>query len=321
MGMAASQARFLGLTARKSNTEYQGQQVNQQRTALANQTSGLYNQMLNLEVPTPPSATSYYSIRYTYSDDGSDYEILSQTPQSNGKYTVKTKVSYEAEVPTKSLISGTYKEIEEGKSYTFNGYTLTRVEDEDLQEEIGAKSKYFYRYTNDKADSYYIKESTFDEILAKMKESGGEYYCTSEQYIKTTGKKTKYEEIKDATFDTDSSGRLTRIHYTKYVPDDSSASGSAGLKPIQVDQDLTMTEVQDTTGYDQAMNEYYYKKAVYDKTIEDINTKTKMIQQQDRTLELRLKQLDTEEKALNTELEAVKKVIQTNVESTFKTFA
>ena len=27
MGMAASQARFLGLTARKSNTEYQGQQV------------------------------------------------------------------------------------------------------------------------------------------------------------------------------------------------------------------------------------------------------------------------------------------------------
>ena len=46
-----------------------------------------------------------------------------------------------------------------------------------------------------------------------------------------------------------------------------------------------------------------------------------MLQQQDRTLELKLKQLDTEEKALNTELEAVKKVIQTNVESTFKTFA
>ena len=46
-----------------------------------------------------------------------------------------------------------------------------------------------------------------------------------------------------------------------------------------------------------------------------------MIQQQDRTLELRLKQLDTEQKALNDELEAVKKVIQTNVDATFKTFA
>lgn len=35
MGMAASQARYLGLTARKTNVEYEGQQVNQQRTALA----------------------------------------------------------------------------------------------------------------------------------------------------------------------------------------------------------------------------------------------------------------------------------------------
>ena len=68
MGMAASQARFLGLTARKSNTEYEGQQVNQQRTALANQSAGLFNQMLALEVPTPPSATNYYNLRYTYKD-------------------------------------------------------------------------------------------------------------------------------------------------------------------------------------------------------------------------------------------------------------
>ena len=83
MGMAASQARFLGLTARKSNTEYQGQQVNQQRTALANQSAGLFNQMLALEVPTPPNATNYYSIRYTYNYDGSDYEILSQVPQTH----------------------------------------------------------------------------------------------------------------------------------------------------------------------------------------------------------------------------------------------
>ena len=34
MGLAASQARFLGLTARKSGVEYQGQQIKQQRTAL-----------------------------------------------------------------------------------------------------------------------------------------------------------------------------------------------------------------------------------------------------------------------------------------------
>ena len=318
MGMAASQARFLGLTARKSNTEYEGQQVNQQRTALANQSAGLFNQMLALEVPTPPSATNYYSIRYTYTDDGSDYEILSQTPQSDGKYNVKVKITYDAEVASKFLLSGTFKEIEEGKSYTYEGYTITKVTDDNLQKEIGSASNIFYKYTNDKADSYYIKESTFNTILKQMEESG-EYYGTTEQYLKGTGKKTRYEEIKGATFDSDSSGRLTKIHYTKDVQDATEAS--AVSVPVGVDKDLTMTEVQDSTGYDAAMQEYYYKKAVYDKTIEDINAKTEMIQQQDRTLELRLKQLDTEEKALNNELEAVKKVIENNVTSTFKTFA
>ena len=60
---------------------------------------------------------------------------------------------------------------------------------------------------------------------------------------------------------------------------------------------------------------------LYERTINDINAQTEIIQQQDRTLELRLKQLDTEQNALNTELEAVKKVIEQNVEATFKTFA
>lgn len=53
MGMAASQARFLGLTARKTNVEYEGQQVNQQRTTLANESANYYNQLLGMTVPTP----------------------------------------------------------------------------------------------------------------------------------------------------------------------------------------------------------------------------------------------------------------------------
>ena len=64
MGMAASQARFLGLTARKSNVEYQVQQINQQRTSLANESAGLYNQMMELSVPTPPSVNSFVSTKY-----------------------------------------------------------------------------------------------------------------------------------------------------------------------------------------------------------------------------------------------------------------
>ena len=64
MGMAASQARFLGLTARKSNVEYQVQQINQQRTSLANESAGLYNQMMELTVPTPPSVNAFTKTVY-----------------------------------------------------------------------------------------------------------------------------------------------------------------------------------------------------------------------------------------------------------------
>lgn len=64
MGLAASQARFLTLTARKSNIEYQGQQINQQRTVLANKSADVVNKMLDLTPPVPPTSTSnaYYKV-------------------------------------------------------------------------------------------------------------------------------------------------------------------------------------------------------------------------------------------------------------------
>ena len=64
MGLAASQARFLGITARKSNIEYEGQQVNQQRTALAEEVNALYNKLLELKKPIPPEETEFYETNY-----------------------------------------------------------------------------------------------------------------------------------------------------------------------------------------------------------------------------------------------------------------
>ncbi len=70
MGLAASQARFLQLTARRSNLEYQGQQINQQRLALANESAGLYQRQLSLVVPTPPSSSNdkYLAPAYDFTD-------------------------------------------------------------------------------------------------------------------------------------------------------------------------------------------------------------------------------------------------------------
>jgi hypothetical protein len=48
MGLAASQARFLQLTARKSDLEFKGQQVNQERTINAHNMEQLVEQMQTL---------------------------------------------------------------------------------------------------------------------------------------------------------------------------------------------------------------------------------------------------------------------------------
>ena len=68
MGMAASQARWLALTARKTNVEYEGQQINQSRTALAMKSANTFNELLALEVPTAPSSQDYTTLEYTYQD-------------------------------------------------------------------------------------------------------------------------------------------------------------------------------------------------------------------------------------------------------------
>lgn len=49
MGLAASQARFLSLTARKSDLELTGQQINQSRLQLASVTNELFNTQASLD--------------------------------------------------------------------------------------------------------------------------------------------------------------------------------------------------------------------------------------------------------------------------------
>ena len=124
-------------------------------------------------------------------------------------------------------------------------------------------------------------------------------------YYNATYVKTKIEETNHALLETDGNGRFTSVKF-----DDDSIVYS-----------LNVETVTDQDAYQDAMNEYTYKKEQYEKTIADINAQTSIIQQEDRTLELRLKQLDTEQNALATEMDAVKKVIKDNVEKTFKTFS
>ena len=115
---------------------------------------------------------------------------------------------------------------------------------------------------------------------------------------------TKITETKNALVETDGAGRFSTIKFE----DDS------------VVYTLNTETYTDEAAYNDAMNEYYYEQEKYNKAIADINAKTEILQAQDRALELRLEQLNTEQSALQNEMEAVKKVVDKHLEQGFKTF-
>ena len=106
MGMAATQARFLGLTARKTNIEFEGQQINQQRTCLSNESASYYSRLTALSVPTPPSTQDYSKISYTFTD-GSETNTINQliaTRDISGETGIYL-VNYTKKVKADSIVS------------------------------------------------------------------------------------------------------------------------------------------------------------------------------------------------------------------------
>lgn len=453
MGMAASQARYLGLAARKTNCEYQGQQINQARTALANQSAELWNQMLGMSVPVVPDQTNFAKTQYAFSDGQNAFEIVSMVPSDEDdeyNYTVKYQY-YEDEIKGVE-VANTNPQVQNGQTHEVtiydydsgNGDIVTTVtageppvithktnfsgEEETLTEltagsnptyeaakadlvlhgiEVGDGKKIYKTpsgvyYVGDAlpeaegetpttlfnnltstqetvADTFKVgnslatpvtkadvtKDPNLAATLLKIAEDNPDMLIASNikaaynpatktwndsisqvytfQKNGTTyfATKTELEASRDS-FAEDNGTEISYIdkqdplkqYYTtqlkttktmtdRALMDDASGTGrysSIRLKSYNTAFDLKTESSTNEEAYNQAMNQYYYDTQQYNKKIADVNAKTSIIQQQDRTLELRLKQLDTEHNALQTEMEAVKKVITKNVEDTFKTF-
>ena len=383
MGMAASQARYLGLSARKTNVEYEGQQINQARVALANQSAGLFNQMLTLEVPTAPSTADFTRVQYSYTDGitGETIENMEQLIDDPDGYNYMVKhYHYATEFKGQRELLTNPQVATDGATPPIPTYVGTqkleqyvRGEDKDADTALDqicadwpddfvakltatASDKYYNSdgqevvasspaavkhvvistdavektyiknggtwptdptYVKYAPDNVYIRKSVdgkimfalYDDLIASAESAIDPTKPVENQQVKLVefyaeDNKTKVERNQRALVTINGQGRAESIRY-----EDSSQ--------VFVLEAETIT---DEVAYNDAMNQYVYKREVYDKAIQDINAKTEAIQAEDRTLELRLRQLDTEQDALQTEMEAVKKVIEKNVESTFKTF-
>ena len=481
--MAASQARFLGLTARMNNIEYEGQQINQQRTALSNKSASYYSDLLGMAVPTAPSVEEFTQTVYTFNDGALTNQITSLIADSDnkGKYkvsyikkwtddfsivaaapsiitkattdsgtiykigatmlrslghvsgdkTVGTSINIDGETcvvtkngdkyfATKTVeVKGTQRCTEAEKN-NFEYYLLNADYTSGEQVYLDTDGTY---YTLDDAGNKTTKTGVsendliiclFDDtqtdpekavVLVEKNATDGAYYketwtptptqveltpaqvasittyadIDGDPYLSTLSndqlnnlllEEQAYLELLRDTYGADenyfvryventSTGEYEAIFYnqadiTGAVYDDRNNTqsfvaaykiGSAerieeikGLAGCEIEQDstgryiniklgtdgktyaLSTNTITDQDAYEDAMNQYEYDKALYDQSIEEINAKIEIIQAEDKNLELRLKQLDTEHNAVSNEKDAVSKVIEKAVEGGFKTF-
>ena len=130
-------------------------------------------------------------------------------------------------------------------------------------------------------------------------------------YTYQTGTYNKSEDKASCVLEFGQDGRITRIG----LPDNPTS-------PTQWNfVDVVATETTDTNAYNDAMAEYEYQQFLYDKKQTELDAKTEEIQQQDRNLELKLQRLDSERKQITAEIDALKEVIKTNIDNSFKTFS
>ncbi len=343
MGMAASQARFLGLTARKSNIEFQGQQINQARTALSNEVMGLYGKYSSLEVPVAPTKYDYVKTTYSIDSTYENYEIKDFSKITSGDYKgyYSVTLTCNEEIPEaynatlRNTVVSAKKDDDGNYSYlnfTIGTNSFTYDENDEKNSNItkitGDYSSYSGLSTIMKSQGYDPTDAELNKTYYSFSMNGTTYYVSEDDLnstaFQTQGDKETY--YGDFTFDYQgvrnnqkevnaiasmtqaSNGRLSTINVIS-CEDDKDLEGKA--------YSITVGQEDDEDGYVDAMNKYNYEKDKYEKKLEVLNAKIEKIQTQDKALEIKLAQLDTEQEAVAKEMDSVSKVVNDTIDKLF----
>lgn len=299
MGLAASQGRYLCLTARNSDLVYEGQQISQQRLALTNETQEVadkYNEAMNnkiMQANTADGVTQQLT-----------YDILtSQNPYSglgmrlvdvNGNVVIPGEY---IEVSSKEQQEAT--DGEEALSNNYNSSTKYTSKSDFI-------SKYFSNVTGDALTE--LNNKTLAELCNYYNEQNPDSEWNVVYKDKTSSELVGEGEhvVKDANC-MDPLYLQEMLSTGQWLIQQANPNEESGWDDITWQGSSLISEVYYTA--DDAAAEAEYESAM-----------TK-IQKQDKLLELRLEQVQTQQSSVEKEMESVKQIIDKNIEDSFKTFA
>ena len=280
--------------------------------------------MLSLDVPTAPDTTQYYETNYSFSLDNTesydgDYLIKNYYQNDDGTYYLNTERTYNKNVAVGTVLSNsgiTYTTRETGeRTYTLNtpegSYQLTANAQNSASMIALINETYGEGTVTDDSLYYYQDADGLTHYMTPTQVEGYTDGSSLSSYISSNKEVTETVIFESATVTFDENNRFSSISATD--PN----TGASIFNTTTVDT----TRVHDDEGYEAALRDYTMSRDEYDKEVADLNAQTENLQQEDKVLELRLNQIDTEQNELQTELEAVKAILDKNIENTFNTFS
>lgn len=290
MGLSASQARFLQLTARKSNTEYQAQQINFQRLQWADKLSQASNEYQD--------ATSNRKLTFSY-NGGTGIEKVDITYQNYKNYMNKQLDGLVSSHQQYYLVSASGKIIVANEE---EREAMWKSRLNPMPKEPGEDA------TKEEIDAYkkQMESISPEDIIVVDYDEKGE---PIQQYQAHPFKQSDFMIAPDLdNADMFQDAIKNGVYYFATLGKNSE-TGAAMMK----------SEAWDALGAGAIGEEY--------DTGDDLAAESKFKAEQDRIqlidkkLELQLDKLETERNALQTEIDSVSKVIEDNVEGSFKVFS
>ena len=297
MGLAASQGRYLCLTARNNDLVYEGQQISQQRVALAKMAQEIadeYNAAMN-------------------------NTIMQATVILNGQ-PVTQQLTYDLLTNQDPFAGLGMRVIDCDGNVVVPGDYIEMKKEEKNKEPVSTKI-----YSPQEFISQYMSDLDQDTVNTITPTIAG-----VNEYYNNIYKSSHTEETAGLT----STYMSNNNKYGGFVKDDEHTYTDPDcLDPKYLQEKLSSGEwlLQKGEGDPTTFSETVWQgsnkiQEVYD-TSDDAAAEAKYesdmkaLNTRDKVLELRLEEVETEQSAVDKELESIKQVIDKNIEDSFKTFA
>lgn len=344
MGMSASQARYLGLTARRTDNEFQAQQLTQQRASLANEMDTIatdYSTAMSntnlLFVKTSSSGTTSTKLTYdiiTSTDivNGLGMRVVDQ----NGRVVVPQAIDFDA---LKQKAQDTYNNAISNNAL----YSVEQVGNSSIQSLLTGSnfiSTYFATAGNSVLDkdgnevlpdslSSKINNLSAPELFSYFEKNGLSLSNTSNI---ASSRYTEDDSAAAATYETTIADLEAQRTQNSYMVDEQCTdaeylekqlrSGKWSIEKVEGDSGSSNYGEWQTFNWSASSSISSSLDTSDDAAAEaKYQARANFFARQDKALELKQHQLESEHSAIMTELDSVKKVIEKNVEGSFKTFA